>query len=348
MTEQYRTFQETLRKVAKGPKGAADMSREQAKSSLSFLFSHQAHPAQVGAFLTAMRFKGTTTEEFKGFLDSLDESPAHFEKLPNPPVGLLNVGAPYDGRKSYLNLTPAASIVAASCGLPVILHTSSMMTPKRGVSSVDVFEELGVPTLLSLEGASRLLGSTGLTCLHSSRFAHAVEGLRQIRQTLLYRSFLHGLETIQNPGQAAYHILGAAHTHFLEKFSEAAWFEGKTKSILAVQGLDGSEEAPLKPVSAFEIRDNQRRAFTLDPKEYGLSHAEPFKAASPSDTAKITRDVAAGEDKIHRDAVIYNAALKLYAAEKFTSIKEALEAARTSIEEGRAAKKLEQLTGPPL
>ncbi len=339
MNEKAKEFQSTLKMIAKGPRGAKEMSAEQARNALLFLFSNEAHPAQVGAFLTAMRFKGTTVTEFKGFRSA---SESLLEKIDDPPEDLLNIGAPYDGRKATLNLSVASAIVAAACGVPVIMHTSTGMTPKKGTSASDVLEELGVPAMLSMKGASRQLAEKGFVSLHSSRFSHGIEKLREIREILLYRSFLHGLEVLQNPGDARRHLLGAAHGHFLERFAEVAYNGDNSEMILAVQGLDGSDEAPLSPVKAYEIQNGQRREYTLDPAEYGLEHALPGRPALPMETAKITWEILNG--KRNPDAVIYNASLRLYAGQKITSIEEGIGLARNSIEGGAAAKKLEQLS----
>ena len=59
------TFRKRLVATAKGSHGAKDMSREQAREALAFLMSAEAHPAQIGAFLTAMRFKGARVEELR-------------------------------------------------------------------------------------------------------------------------------------------------------------------------------------------------------------------------------------------------------------------------------------------
>ena len=67
-------FRKRLIVTAKGRHGAKDMNRQEAKEALDFLFSAEAHPAQVGGFLTAMRFKGTTVEEMMGFLDAMEGS----------------------------------------------------------------------------------------------------------------------------------------------------------------------------------------------------------------------------------------------------------------------------------
>ncbi|MCU7884511.1 MAG: hypothetical protein KZQ82_09975 [Candidatus Thiodiazotropha sp. (ex Lucinoma annulata)] len=121
------TFRKRLIATAKGSRGAKDMSREEASEALTFLMSSEAHPAQVGAFLTAMRFKGAKVEEMKGFLDAMETSAT----LISPNVdGLLNCNGPYDGRKHALHLSLAAAIVTVAAGVPVVMHSNSDCHPR--------------------------------------------------------------------------------------------------------------------------------------------------------------------------------------------------------------------------
>ena len=249
MTEAAKEFQALLRAVAKGKHGSREMNPEEAEKALDFIFSDEAHPAQVGAFLTAMRFKGASVGELEGFSRSVLRHSQNiaFENMPD----LLNTNGPYDGRKVSLNLAVAAAIAAASGGVRVLLHSSTGLTPKRGVGAADVLEHLGIPALLDVKGVQKSVEKHGFGFLHSSRFSHGIEKLRQIREILMYRSFLHGLEVRNNPGGASLRILGAAHDHFLEKFARAAGASAPARHILAVAGLDGGDEAPLQKTGAF-------------------------------------------------------------------------------------------------
>ena len=133
-------FRKRLIVTAKGRHGAKNMNRQEAKEALDFLFSAEAHPAQVGAFLTAMRFKAATVEEMMGFLDAMEGAAT----LVSPKVeGVLNCNGPYDGRKRALNLSVASAIVTAAAGVPVVLHSNTGLPPKDGVTNAKVLEALG-------------------------------------------------------------------------------------------------------------------------------------------------------------------------------------------------------------
>jgi anthranilate phosphoribosyltransferase len=338
-SEAGEAFRLRLIATAKGSRGAKDMSREEAREALAFLISPEAHPAQVGAFLTAMRFKGARVEEMKGFLDAMEASAT----LIAPKVdGLLNCNGPYDGRKHALHLGLAAAIVTAAAGVPVIMHSNTGLPPKDGVTTARVLEALGIPAYRDPEQVAREIEHKGFGHLHASRYLHGVERLKPIRQALFYRSFLHACEVMLNPASAAYSLIGAAHKGFLERFARAAGERGQLR-VMAVQGLDGCDELPLQPVAVAEYADGELTEYTLDPADYGIAHREHHPCASPEETARIIEETLRGASEAHLDSVVYNAGVRLWLAQRVESIGAGIERARAVIESGQAAGKLNAL-----
>jgi anthranilate phosphoribosyltransferase len=338
-SEAGEAFRLRLIATAKGSHGAKDMSREEACEALSFLMSTEAHPAQVGAFLTAMRFKGAKVEEMKGFLDAMESRAT----LISPKVeGLLNCNGPYDGRKKALHLSFAAAVVVAAAGVPVVMHSSTGLPPKDGVTTARLLEALGIPAYREPEQVTKDIEEKGFGHLHASRYLHGVERLKPIRQTLFYRSFLHACEVMLNPAGVSYSMIGAAHKGFLDRFAQSAGERGQ-KRVLAVQGLDGCDELPLKPVAATEFVDGELRHSTLDPADYGLPHQDHHPCESPEETARIVEQNLRGERDDQVNAIVYNAGVRLYLAERVETIGEGVERARSTLISGEAAGKLSQL-----
>lgn len=338
-SEAGEAFRKRLIATAKGSHGARDMSREEARQALTFLMSPEAHPAQVGAFLTAMRFKGARVEEMKGFLDAME---AHASLIAPKVEGLLNCNGPYDGRKNALHLSLAAAIVSVAAGVPMVMHSNTGLPPKDGVTTARLLEALGIPAYREPAQVARDIEQKGFGHLHASRYLHGVERLKPIRQMLFYRSFLHAGEVMLNPANASYSMIGAAHKSFLERFARAAGERGQ-KRILAVQGLDGCDELPLRPVAAVEFVEGRVNPMTLDPADYGLAHREHHPCESPEETARIVEQTLRGERQDQLDSVIYNAGVRLFLAQRVTQIGEGIEQARAVIGSGDAARMLERL-----
>ncbi len=334
-------FRKRLILTAKGRHGAKDMTRQDAKDALEFLFSAEAHPAQAGAFLTAMRFKGATIEEMMGFLDAMEE----VASLISPNVeNLVNCNGPYDGRKKALNLSVAAAIVTAAAGVPVVLHSNTGLPPKDGVSNARVLEALGVAAAREPEMVARDIERKAFGHLHASRYLHGVERLKPLRQVLFYRSFLHACEVMLNPAGAKRSLIGAAHDTFLERFAYAAGGRGQER-VMVVLGLDGGDELPLVPTPVADYRDGVVEHYTLAPTDFGLKEAKHDRCESPLDTAMRTEAVLGGTDDTHRDAVLFNSAVRIYLGGKSGSIEEGLHLASDTLASGKAMAKLRELRG---
>ncbi|MEW8693379.1 MAG: hypothetical protein AB2535_20275 [Candidatus Thiodiazotropha endolucinida] len=332
-------FRKRLIATAKGPRGAKDMSREEACEALTFLMSAEAQPAQVGAFLTAMRFKGARVEEMKGFLDAMEGSAA----LIAPKVdGLLNCNGPYDGRKNALHLSLAAAIVTAAAGVPVVMHSSTGLPPKDGVTTARLLEALGIPAYREPDRVSRDIEEKGFGHLHAASYLHGVERLKPIRQTLFYRSFLHACEVMLNPAGAVYSLIGAAHKSFLERFATAAGERGQRR-VIAVQGLDGCDELPLKPVAVADFNNGTLAKYTLDPADYSFSHKTHHPCESVDVTARLVEEALTGKSDRHLDAILYNAGVRICLGNKTDDIGKGIRLAMELFESGQVAEKLREL-----
>ena len=339
LSDAGRRFRSRLINTAKGSHGAKDMSREQAREALAFLFSAEADPAQIGAFITAMRFKGTRVDEMAGFLDAMEESAT----LISPNVeGLLNCNGPYDGRKKSLHLSLAASIVAAAAGVPIVMHSNSGLPPKDGVTTAHLLEALGIAACREPEMVAADIEQKGFGHLYAARYLHGVERLKAVRQTLFYRSFLHSCEVMVNPAQAKCSLVGAAHASFLERFVSVAAERGQQR-VMAVQGLDGGEELPLKSTAVVEYNNGQIDRYTLNPSDFGLKEQVYFPCESPRETARIIRLALSGESDQYHDQIVWNAGVRIYMGGIEASIKAGIGRAYQMISSGAAATKLKQL-----
>ncbi|MEJ2619648.1 MAG: hypothetical protein P8163_05175 [Candidatus Thiodiazotropha sp.] len=333
------SFRKRLIATAKGSKGAKDMSREQAKAALNFLISTEAHPAQIGAFLTAMRFKGARVEEMKGFLDAMEESAT----LISPKVDLLlNCNGPYDGRKKALHLSLAAALLTVAAGVPVVMHSNSGLPPKNGVTTGAVLEAMGIPAYQEPQQVAKNIEEKGFGHLHASLYLHGVERLKPIRQTLFYRSFLHACEVMLNPAGAGYSIIGAAHKGFLQRFATAAGERGQQR-VMAVQGLDGCDELPMQPVAVADYHQGELSEYTLDPAEYGLACQNHRPCVDPQTTAALIISMFQGEQSSEINPVLYNSGVRLYLCGKVERISDGIELARDALISGKAAQTIQAL-----
>src|ERR1700740_3221244 len=101
-------------KVATG----ATLSRDEAASAFDAMMSGDATPSQMGAFLMALRVRGETVEEITGAARTM-RAKALAVEAPADAIDVVGTGG--DGAGTF-NVSTAAAIVVAGCGVPVAKH----------------------------------------------------------------------------------------------------------------------------------------------------------------------------------------------------------------------------------
>jgi len=332
-----------LRAIGQGPKHCRDLSREEARDAMALVLSGEATPAQAGAFLLLERFKGESPEELAGFADAVRAS----ARLIRPDVhGLLDIGSPYDGRTRSIVVSPAAAIVTAAAGVPVVMHGEKGLGPKHGVPIGDVLEALGIGVDDEPEEVCRRVETDGLGYLRSARFVPAVYALKGLREEVALRTCLATIEKIYNLANADYSIIGLAHLPYMEKMMLAATSMG-FKRILIVQGIEGNEDAPTSRPCRALLWQKGRGAeeIQIDASQFGLRPAskEEMAGGDAAHNAAIAVDILGGATGPYRDLVLLNAGLRIWLAERARSLGEGIERAREVIDSGTARAKLEAL-----
>jgi anthranilate phosphoribosyltransferase len=114
------------------------LTTEEAASVMGEIMQGEATPAQLGAFVTALRLKGETVDEIVGLAKTM-RAKAVPVTVPGPVVDTCGTGG--DGSHTF-NISTAAAFVAAGGGLKVAKHGNRAMSSQCG--SADVLEALGV------------------------------------------------------------------------------------------------------------------------------------------------------------------------------------------------------------
>jgi anthranilate phosphoribosyltransferase len=128
-----------IAKIANGPKASKDLTWEESKQAMKALIEGEATPAQVGAFLIAMRVKTESVTELAAL------TAAARQYVPALPVAaeLALVDVPsYAGKQETFHALVAASIVAASSGATVLMHGYDGIPGRPG--SAGALKALGI------------------------------------------------------------------------------------------------------------------------------------------------------------------------------------------------------------
>lgn len=328
-----------LRAIGQGQRAGRDLTRDEARDAMELILSGGATRVQMGGFLLLQRYKGESVDELLGFADAVR---AHATAIRPKVSGLLDIGSPYDGRKKSIVVSPASSIVAAAAGVPVVMHGEKDLGPKHGVPIGDVLEALGVNIDAEPADVERRIEATGLGYMHQVRFAPSVAAMREVREEVALRTVFATVEKIWNLASADYSIVGLAHLPYMEKMLAAASNLG-FKRVLIVQGIEGNEDAPTsRACRAFLWEGGDTQELRIDASEFGLQPAtkEEMAGGDAATNASIAEGILAGETGAHRDLVLLNAGVRIWVAERASSIGDGIELARKAIDSGAARGKL--------
>ncbi|MBI3327542.1 MAG: anthranilate phosphoribosyltransferase [Nitrospinae bacterium] len=147
-----------------------DLSEEEAAQAMRQIMEGGATPAQIAAFLTAMRMKGETVAEVTGCARVMREKATHI-RSPYPNV-IDTCGTGGDGAHTF-NISTTAALVVAGAGIPVAKHGNRSVSSRSG--SADLLQELGVAIELTPELAERCLVEVGITFLFAPLFHSAMK-----------------------------------------------------------------------------------------------------------------------------------------------------------------------------
>ena len=319
-----------------------DLTEPQAGDLLEQLTAPDLAPAMAGALLAALRGKGVTAAEVRGFAGAMRRL-ARKPELPSSPDAIDIVGTGGDSSGS-LNLSTGAALLAAACGLPVIKHGNRSISSRSG--SADLVEQLGLRLPLDERQAAEYFAATGFTFLFAPYFHPAMKTLAPIRTALGVRTVFNLLGPLTNPAAPRFYLIGAFDAAAAELM--AATLAGmEAERAWVVHGAAGWDEAtPIGPFLAFEVAGGEICRHHVDPREFGLEPCEAADLAGGDAAANLAAlvDVFEGRDRgPHRAALILQCGLALHIAGRAGSIPVGIDMAGSVLDSGQALRWLRQL-----
>ncbi|NHA13745.1 anthranilate phosphoribosyltransferase [Thioalkalivibrio sp. XN279] len=320
-----------------------DLDEDEAGQLMVALTREDLPPALAAALLVALRAKGETAAEVRGFARAM-RGLARKPTVPADAPLLDIVGTGGDGSGS-LNISTGASLLAAACGIPVVKHGNRSVSSRSG--SADVLEALGMRLPADAAEAGACLAATGYTFLFAPHFHPAMKAVAPVRKAMGVRTVFNLLGPLTNPAAPPYLLLGAFSPAAARLMAEAlAGFEGLARAFV-VHGSPGWDEAtPVGPFVLYEVCGEEVSETTRDPAEWGLARctAEDLAGGDATVNATRLRAALAGEDTgPHLDALLLGTALALELTGRADSPANAIGVARAAVEDGRARALLEAL-----
>lgn len=316
------------------------LSFEQAAGAMEEIMSGEATPAQIAAFVTALRIKGETVDEIAG-LASVMRAKAIPVVVTPPVVDTCGTGG---DKSSSINISTAAAFVAAGAGLKVAKHGNRAMTSHCG--SADVLEALGVKIELGAEAVAKCLETVGIGFMFAPIFHPAMKHAAAPRREIGIRTVFNILGPLTNPARAESQVIGVPSEELGGKIASVLHRLG-TKHSLVVHGLDGMDEISISGKSlVWEVSEDKISSpYEVSPQyfDFKSAHLAEVRGGTPEENADILRRVLNGERGSWRDVVVVNAAAALLAGNRASALKEGARLAEEVIDNGQALEKLEGL-----
>jgi anthranilate synthase/phosphoribosyltransferase len=317
-----------------------DLSGEEAETVMGQIMTGEATPAQIGAFLTALRLKGETVEEITGCARAMRRSAIPVRPQRRDLVDTCGTGGDKSGT---FNISTTAAFVVAGAGLAVAKHGNRSVSSHCG--SADVLEALGVNLELTPEQAAHCIDEVGIGFLFAPRLHPAMKHAIGPRREMGVRTIFNILGPLTNPAGATRQIMGVYDPSLTSPLAQVLGKLG-VQAAFVVHGADGLDELSTTGINRVShLRDSWVKDFALDPAELGLPRArlEDLRGGTAEENAQITQAILAGEQGPHRDVVLLNAAAALVAGGVAGDFEEGLQQAAEAIDSGRAREKLEGL-----
>ncbi len=315
------------------------LSMGEAAAVMRQMMRGEATPAQLGAFLTALRLKGEATEEIAGMARVMRE----FSLKVNVDGELVDsVGTGGDGQNTF-NISTAAAFVAAGAGLKVAKHGNRAASGNCGAA--DVLEALGVRIDLPPEGVERCINECGIGFMFAPAFHPSMRHAAPVRREIGIRTVFNILGPLTNPAGAQSQLIGVAFPELGERMAEVMRLLD-THHTLVVHGEGGLDEIALSgKTSVWEVKDGQVSHWTLDAANSGLESAplETIRGGDREENAETMKRLFRGEPGPIRDVVLLNTAGVLLAADAVADFRAGIEMAAQSIDSGASQAKLEAL-----
>jgi anthranilate phosphoribosyltransferase len=227
--------------------------------------------------------------------------------------------------------------------VPVAKHGNRALSSRSGAA--DVLAALGVKIELAPEDVARCIKQAGIGFMFAPAHHPAMKHVGPTRVELGTRTIFNLLGPLSNPASVKRQMVGVFSRQWVEPLARVLQNLGSERAWV-VHGSDGLDEITIAgPTSVAALENGSIRTFEITPEEVGLKKGKPesLRGGDAETNARALKSVLQGRDSPYRDVAIFNAAAALTVAGRAKDIKDGVALARTSIDSGDAAARLDRL-----
>jgi anthranilate phosphoribosyltransferase len=307
------------------------LGADQISAAMRAIMSGIAGDDLIKDFLESLATRTPTGEELAGACAVMKECVQRVD-LPDPDSLLDTCGT--GGAPKTFNVSTAAGIVAAACGVRVAKHGNRSRT---GRGSAEVLEQLGINIELTVEQQVRCLEEVGICFCFAPKHHKSVAYAMPARKAIKTPTIFNLLGPLTNPCSAGRQLLGVWDDVYVEPMAEALLSGGTTFSAV-VHSLDGLDEISISaPTRVLYVTGGVITEELIDPESLGLRFWDRDEVtATTLDMAVgfIQESVVLGGHGGRRDMVVLNSGVGLFVAGRVGSVREGVDLANKTIDSG--------------
>ncbi|MDH4321186.1 MAG: anthranilate phosphoribosyltransferase [Desulfobulbaceae bacterium] len=332
-------IKEAIGKVVAGN----DLSETEMIGVMDEIMGGEATPAQIGAFITALRLKGETVEEIAGAAQVMRRKATRVQVHAADGILVDTCGTGGDASGTF-NVSTTAAFVVAGAGVLVAKHGNRSITSKCG--SADVLEALGVDLSLSPERIGKCVEETGIGFMFAPALHGAMKHAIGPRREIGIRTVFNILGPLTNPAGANVQVMGVFDPALTETLAAVLGKLGSRRALV-VCGAGGMDELTVTGETRVADWDGSKvTTYTVTPESVGLKRAtleELRGGATAAEAAAQVRAILSGEAGPKLEMVLMNAGAALMAAGRAGDLAGGVALAREVVASGAALAKLEAL-----
>ena len=317
-----------------------DLTADEAACAMREVMEGRASAAALAGVLTALVMKGERPAEIVGFARTMRE---HAVKLSAPPGEVFDTCGTGGDRSGTFNISSAAALVVAACGVKVAKHGNRSVSSRCG--SADVFEQLGVNVAAPAAVVERTLHDANIAFFFAPTFHPSMKHAAQIRRDLGIRTAFNLLGPLTNPAGARRQIVGVPRPELTQLLARALLMLGSERAWV-VHGADGIDEISTTGYTKVsECRAGAVNTFYIHPAHFGVpkASAADLKGGDAPRNAAIITAIVGGQAGAPRDIVLLNAGAALFIAGRAASVRDGIAQGAAAIDTGAAKATLDTM-----
>lgn len=326
---------EPLRHAVDRVRAGHSLSVDEIASAWRILMSGDAPDGLIGGLLAALATRRPTGEELYGASSIMREFVERVELQGDNEHFLDTCGT--GGAPKTFNVSTAAGIVLAACGVKVAKHGNRSRT---GRGSAEVLESLGINIHATVSQQQVSFEKENICFCFAPNHHKAVANVMPVRKQLGFPTIFNLLGPLSNPCDAKRQLLGVWDSQFVLPMAEAL-LRGNTTKSAVVHSEDGLDEVSISaPTRMAIVSDGLITETTIDPQKIGLNiwPMESLVANDLDQAALFVRETLAGERKGGvREMVVINTAVGLLIADRVPNLSSGVDMAQNTIDSGKAA-----------